>query len=88
MLGAATIEVMVPGISGSFYHHPRYGSRPRLFITEGIIPHRIIMGQIIIATHIENGSRATGRIDGPPMVGKGPGFQAIGNTAHNGLKIA
>jgi hypothetical protein len=37
---------------------------------------------------IESGSQATGRIDGLPMVGKGSGFQAIGNTAPNGQKIA
>jgi hypothetical protein len=80
---------MVPGISGSFYPHPWHGSHPRVSIIKGIIPHPVTMGQIIITTPlIENGFQATGRIDGPPMVGKGPGFQAISNTAHNGLKIA
>jgi hypothetical protein len=47
------------------------------------------MDQIIITMIlIESGSQATGRIDGLPMVGKGSGFQAIGNTALNGQKIA
>jgi hypothetical protein len=43
---------------------------------------------IITMTLIEFGSLATGRIGGLPMVGKGPGFQAIGNTALDGQKIA
>jgi hypothetical protein len=47
------------------------------------------MDQVIITMIlIESGSQATGRIDGLPMVGKGSGFQAIGNTALNEQKIA
>jgi hypothetical protein len=42
------------------------------------------MDQIIITMIlIESGSQATGRTDGLPMVGKGSGFQAIGNTARD-----
>ena len=76
-------------ISGFLLLLHRYGLHPLQPITGGITRHPVTMGQIIITTLlIANGSQATGRIDGPPMVGKGPGFQAIGNTAHNGLKIA
>jgi len=47
------------------------------------------MDQIIITMIlIGPGSQATGKIGGPLMVGKGSGFQAIGNTALNGQKIA
>jgi hypothetical protein len=43
---------------------------------------------IITASLIENGSLGTGRRGGLPMVGKGSGFQAIGNMAPNEQKIA
>jgi len=47
------------------------------------------MDQIIITMIlIEPGSQATGKIGGPPMVGKGSGFQAIGDMALNGQGLA
>jgi hypothetical protein len=76
-------------ISGFLLLLLRYGLHPLLFITGGITHHPVIMGQIIITTLlIEDGYQAPGRIEGPPMLGKELGFQALGNTAHNGLKIA
>jgi hypothetical protein len=45
------------------------------------------MGQIIMAPPMGNGSRDTGRIDGPLMVGKESGFQVIGDRALIGQKI-
>jgi len=67
---------------------PGMDNAPGFLLPRVLSPPRVIMDQIIIAPHIENGSRDTGRIDGPLMVGKGPGFQVIGDRAHNGLKIA
>jgi len=61
------------------------GKPPLLFITEGIIPHPVTMGQItLMVILIEFGSLATGNKGGLPMVGKGSGFQVIGNTALKG----
>ena len=75
-------------ISGFLLLLRLYGWRLLRFITEGTILHPatilhpVTMGQIIItAILIENGSRVTGRRGGLPMVGKGSGIQAIGNTA-------
>lgn len=77
------------GISGFLLPLHLYGLRLLRFITEGTTHHPVTMDQIIITMIlIESGSQATGRIDGLPMVGKGSGFQAIGNTAPNGQKIA
>jgi hypothetical protein len=77
------------GISGFLLLLHLYGLRLLRFITEGTTHHPVTMDQIIITMIlIESGSQATGRIDGLPMVGKGSGFQAIGNTALNGQKIA
>jgi hypothetical protein len=77
------------GISGFLLLLHLYGWRLLRFITEGTTHHPVTMDQIIITMIlieitmilIESGSQATGRIDGLPMVGKGSGFQAIGNTA-------
>ena len=77
------------GISGFLLLLHLYGWRLLRFITEGTTHHPVTMDQIIITMIlIESGSQATGRIDGLPMVGKGSGFQAIGNTAPNGQEIA
>jgi hypothetical protein len=65
--------------------HHLSGWRPLLFITEGITHHPVTMDQVTITIIlIEFGSLATGNRDGHPMVGKGSGFQAIGNTALKG----
>ena len=70
------------GISGFLLLLHLYGWRLLRFITEGTTHHPVTMDQIIITMIlIESGSQATGRIDGLPMVGRGSGFQAIGNTA-------
>jgi hypothetical protein len=77
------------GISGFLLLLHLYGWRLLRFITEGTTHHPVTMDQIIITMIlIESGSQATGRTDGLPMVGKGSGFQAIGNTALNEQKIA
>ena len=84
MPGAATPTVAM-AISGLLLLLHLYGWRPLRFITEGIIPHPVTMGQITLTVIlIEPGSLATGKIGGLPMVGKGPGFQVIGNTALKG----
>ena len=47
------------------------------------------MGQITLTVIlIEFGSLATGNKGGLPMVGKGPGFQVIGNTALDNQGLA
>ena len=72
------------GISGFLLLLHLYGWRLLQFITEGTTHHPVTMDQIIITMIlIESGSQVTGRTDGLPMVGKGSGFQAIGNTALN-----
>jgi hypothetical protein len=69
-------------ISGFLLLPHLYGWRLLRFISEGTTHHPVTLDQIIITENlIEIGSQATGRIGGPPMVGKGSGFQAIGNTA-------
>jgi hypothetical protein len=67
-------------ISGFLLLRHLYGWVPLLSIIEGTILHLVTMDRVIITiTLIEFGSRATGKRDGLPMVGKGPGFQVIGN---------
>ena len=74
---------------GVFVAPPILLPPPLLSITEGTILHPATMDQIIITVIlIEFGSRATGRRGGLPMVGKGPGFQAIGDMAPNGQGAA
>jgi hypothetical protein len=69
-------------ISGVLLLPHLYGWRLLRFISEGTTHHPVIMDQIIITMIlIEPGSLATGKIGGLPMVGKGPGFKVIGNTA-------
>jgi len=59
-----------------------YGWHLLRFITEGTTHHPVTMDQIIITMIlIESGFQATGRIGGLPMVGRGAGFQAIGDRA-------
>jgi hypothetical protein len=85
--GEANIVVMA--ISGFLFLHHLYGWRLLRFISEGTTHHPVTMDRIIIIMIlIEPGSQATGKIGGPPMVGKGSGFQAIGNMAPNEQKIA
>jgi hypothetical protein len=75
-------------ISGFLLLLRLYGWRLLRFITEGTILHPatilhpVTMDQIIITENlIEIGSRGTGRRYGLLMVGRGSGFQAIGNRA-------
>jgi hypothetical protein len=78
-MGAISGLLFLPHLSG--WHLLR-------FITEGTIHHPVTMDQIIITTNLtENGSRATGRVDGLPMVGKGSGFQDIGDKGLNGYRL-
>jgi len=69
----------VVAISGFLLLPRLYGWVPLASIIEDIIPHPVTTGQIIITVRLESGSRATGKRDGLPMAGKGPGFQVIGN---------
>ena len=77
------------GHFGVFITPPPIWVAPPPVYYRGYYPRPVTMDQIIITMIlIESGSLATGRIGGLPMVGKGSGFQAIGNTALNGQKIA
>jgi len=76
---------MVMAVSGLLFLPHLSGWHLLRFITEGTIHHPVTMDQIIITMAlVDIGFLATGRVDGLPMVGKGSGFQAIGNTALNG----
>ena len=80
---------MVMAILGFLLLLHLFGWHLLRYITEGITHHPVTMDQIIITIiPIEPGSQATGKIGGPPMVGKGSGFQAIGNMALNNQGLA
>ena len=73
------------GHFGGFIAPPPIWVAPPPVYFRGTTHHPVIMDQIIITMIlIEPGSLATGKIGGLPMVGKGPGFQVIGNTALKG----
>lgn len=75
--------------ASGFSLHPLYCYRPLLSFIAGTILHPVTMDPVIITTiHIEPGSLAAGNKDGPPMVGKESGFQAIGNMAPEGTESA
>jgi putative exporter of polyketide antibiotics len=70
----------IAAISGFLLALQLFGWVPRLSTPRATIPRLLTMDRVIITVALtEFGSLATGREDGLPTVGRGPGSQAIGS---------